>query len=142
MYFPTRNKMCTQMSHFTMGVVSAQRCQNVTCSLCWELDSLAVCPECGEAALPRLASVPSESLLTLIRKSKGVDPRKRPSTSSQICRSHLLPHGRDSRQFTNPWYNTLLKQTDRLCPEAGGRSLLSTDYRQVTSGPRQGPCLS
>jgi hypothetical protein len=63
-------------------------------------------PEYGEAAPLRFASMPKESPLPLNPESGGAGPNDEPS-----CMSHLLSQGPDSRQFTDPWSDTL--QTNR-----------------------------
>jgi hypothetical protein len=46
---------------------------NSTCTFCWLSEPAAAQPECGEATLSRVASMPSKSLLTLKQESVGVN---------------------------------------------------------------------
>ncbi len=52
--------------------------------------------------------MPSEYLLLLRQESLSVDPGGGPPPSPHTCMFHLLLQGPGSRQFTDPWSDTLL----------------------------------
>jgi hypothetical protein len=62
-------------------------------------DLAAACPECREAAHPRVASMPAESLLILKQESGAF--------TLFTCMHHLLPQGPRSIQFIETLSDTI-----------------------------------
>ncbi len=57
------------------------------------------------------------------QESEGMSPAKGPSPSPHICMSHLLPQSPESRQFTNPWSDTIPLSGVRTASSPLGSSL-------------------